>query len=260
MPTGAAAFSVLASAVPALRDKPAPVAFPRPATTLRSETPVPVGPASTPVPATGPLAPTLRKGTPGAPPPGGGVAAAVAVTVPAAAAAPAAPPVIAGIQVVGKRSDTPAGWPDGTPTAQTTIPPRAMSVPIRRRSSGPLVAVVLAVALFGGSLFAAFRFGVFGSRNRETTPAPAAAPAVRAEPPVAPPPAPVTVVKDPAPPPAESRPEPEPAATLEPETPPAAPPSEPPRAKARKRAKKTASDRALPPPPSSEDNVIDPFK
>ncbi len=239
------AFAAPASAVSVLRDKLPPVAFPRPATTLRSDTPPP---------ATGPQAPTLRKEKPG---PVGGVAAAVAVTVPASAAAPAAPPVIAGIQVVGKRSETPPGWPDGTPTARTTIPPRARSIAMRRRGAGPLAAVVLAVALLGGSLFAAFRFGVFGGHEKEAAPRPATAPAPRAEPPP-PPPAPVTVVKDPGPPP-EPEPESEPAVVAE------QAPSEPPAAKSRSKAKKRAKKstplaREAPPPSPSEDNVLDPFR
>jgi serine/threonine-protein kinase len=261
LPPGVAAFSVPASAVPALRENP--VAFPRPATTLRSGTPVPAAATPAPVSASGPLAPTLRKGKPGLLPPGGGVAAAVAVTVPAAAAAPTAPPVIAGIQVVGKRSETPAGWPEGTPTAQTTIPPRARSMPGRPRSAGPLVAVVLAIALFGGSLFAAFRFGVFGGRQEEeaTAPAPAVAPRAETPPARSQEPAAVTVVKDSAPPPVEV----EPAAAAEPEPAPVEEPaaSPPPPARIRKRVKKIAPARQQqqqPPPPSSEDNVIDPFR
>jgi len=258
VPSASPAFTVPASAVPALRDKPAPVAFPKPATTLRSGTPVPAAPPSTPAPASGPLAPTLRPGM--AAPPGGGVAAAVAVTVPAAAAAPPPPPVIAGIQVVGKRSETPPGWPDGTPTARTTMPPR--SLPVRLpRDRGPLLAVVLAVALIGGSLFAAVRFGVFGERE-EKAPAPAVKqePAVNREPAPAPverPPPPVTVVKDSAP-----AAEPAPAPDVAPEPAPA-PDPEPPtatRARGKKRTKKIAPAREPAPPPSTEDNVIDPFR
>ncbi len=257
VPPAAPAFTVPASAVPALRDKPAPVAFPPLANTLRSGSPAPAAPPSTPAPATGPLAPTLRPGM-GAPPPGGGVAAAVAVTVPAAAAAPPPPPVIAGIQVVGKRSETPAGWPDGTPTARTTMPPRSLPIPLRR-DRGPLLAVVLALALIGGSLFAAVRFGVFGERGEEPAPAPAARQEPAAAPVERPPPPAVTVVKDSKPaaepaPVAEVAPEPEEAA------PAPAPDPEPPRAKSKKRVKKIAPAREPPPPSSTEDNVIDPFR
>ncbi|HEU5061061.1 MAG TPA: protein kinase, partial [Kofleriaceae bacterium] len=179
---GAPAFVVPASAVPALaaavpvlrRDKPVPVAFPRPATTLKpgaappatapsssappalaAGSPLPSSPSS---PAAGPLAPTLKPSTPAPPAPGGGVAVPVAITVPASAAAPPPPNSIIPAQQARRRVETPAAWPDGTPTARTTMPPRAL----RGRGAGPVIAVVLALALFGGSLFAAFQLGVFG--------------------------------------------------------------------------------------------------
>jgi hypothetical protein len=196
------------------------------------------------------------------------VAAAVAVTVPAAAAAPAPPPVIAGIQVVGKRSETPRGWPDGTPTARTTMPPRAWPRPVRRRRGGRLlVSAVIALAVLGGSVFAGFCLGVFGGGSAErpaTVPSPAAGPAVAkpAAPAVArpvehpdapPPPAaePDPAIADDAPPPPAAEPDPEPAIADD-----ARPP-----ARTKKRARKSAPARRAPAAPEgAADNVIDPFR
>jgi len=270
--------------VPALRDKPAPVAFPRPATTMRSGTPPPAAPRQQ-SPAAGPLAPTMRAGTPAPAPPGGGVAVAVAVTVPAAAAAPPAPPMVALNQALRGRSETPASWPDGTPTARTTVPP-PRGIPRRRaqrRSAGPLVAVVLGLAVLGGGVFAAFQLGLFGGGgDGEAKQEPRAAPPP-AEPAPRETPAPaMTVVKD-----AEVRPaaaEPPPPAATQPPAAAAQPPaaeaepraaearpeereatSRPARAPARgkKRVKKGApSGRPTSAPTESpaEDNVIDPFR
>ena len=264
---GAPAFVVPASAVPALaaavpvlrRDKPIPVAFPRPATTLRSDSPPPPSAVSAPSsPAAGPLAPTLRNSTPAPPPAGGGVAVAVAVTVPAAAAAPPPPASLIGANRAARarpRAETPGAWPDGTPTARTTIPPRIH----HRRSAGPFIAVTLALAVFGGSLFAAFHRGVFGDDEDETpapAPVPAASPATAVEREM--PPAPVTVIRDPAPEPAPDpvpEPEAEPPPPVVPEEKPAAE-TAPPRARAKKRPRRAAS----PATTASEDNVIDPFK
>ena len=259
---GAPAFVVPASAVPALAaavpvlrrpDKPAPVAFPRPATTLKpGSTPAPGGgapalPASPASPPAGPLAPTLKPSTPA---PGGGVAAAVAVTVPAAAAAPPPPASLIGAHQVRRRSETPGAWPDGTPTARTTMPPRRVG-----RGAGPVVAVVLGLAVAGGSMIAAFRGGLFGGDGDrpEARPAPAPAPARAAEPEV-----PVTVVKDPAPaPPAEPAP---PAAEPAPPPAEAAIEAEPEPPRPRKRARRTPRAKPSPAVTAAEDNVIDPFR
>ena len=290
---GAPAFVVPASAVPALaaavpvlrRDKPAPVAFPRPATTLKpgttpapaapsSHSPLPVSsplqgsaplPSSPSSPPAGPLAPTLKPSTPAPPQPGGGVAVAVAITVPAAAAAPPPPHSLIPAQQARRRVETPAAWPDGTPTARTTMPPRAF-----RRSAGPLIAVVLALALFGGSVFAAFQLGAFGGGDREreadkaaepARPAPQPAPSrvVEREVPAA---APVAADVTPPAPEPEAAPPPAPEAKPEPVEPALAreeAPASPSPARAKKRAKRAPRDKATPSVTSSEDNVIDPF-
>ena len=171
------------------------------------------------------------------------------------------------------RSDTPRSWPDGTPTARTTMPPRSA-----RRGAGPLIAVVLALAVLGGSLFAGFHLGVFGGDREDKEALPTAAPPAAARPPepapaTLPTAAPATRAAEPVavdpPPPAD----PEPAAPAPAAEPPAADPvveakpaAEPPaRARSKKKTKRSSPGRVSPPRPATaadadDDNTIDPFR